>query len=195
MGKTMGQKNSCWHIVHGHKAFDSIWSSPNSIRDVAGPGFVFSLCGQHKTRMAVCFEYNTKSLMSMPAAENITVSRNRSFLFHNGGLVSWRFAEWIVAGMLNMLSLDLRVQTALSFFQQSDCIYLIICLVFWAVQRIHNLYRIPFSGGGKSMHKSALLFCETLLQAMEWSKAASVQQKSVRCRSATLEARTCGYLS
>ena len=66
--------------------------------------------------MAVCFEYNTKSLMSMPAAENITVSRNRSFLFHNGGLVSWRFAEWIVAGMLNMLSLDLRVQTALSFF-------------------------------------------------------------------------------
>lgn len=54
--------------------------------------------------------------MSMPAAENITVSRNRSFLFHNGGLVSWRFAEWIVAGMLNMLSLDLRVQTALSFF-------------------------------------------------------------------------------
>lgn len=39
------------------------------------------------------------------------------------------------------------------------------------------------------MHKSALLFCETLLQAMEWSKAASVQQKSVRCQSATLEAR------
>ena len=76
-----------------------------------------------------------------------------------------------------MLSLDLRVQTALSFFQQSDCIYSIICLVFWAVPRIHNLYRIPFSGDGKSMHKSALLFCETLLQAMEWSKAASVQQK------------------
>lgn len=66
--------------------------------------------------MAVCFEYNTKSLMSMPAAENITVSRDRGFLFRDGGLVSWRFAEWIVAGMLNMLSLDLRVQTALSFF-------------------------------------------------------------------------------
>ena len=73
MGKTMRQKNSC--CIHGQKAFDSVWSSPNSIRDVAGPGFVFSLCGQHKTRMAVCFEYNTKSLMSMPAAENIIYSK------------------------------------------------------------------------------------------------------------------------
>ena len=98
-----------------------------------------------------------------------------------------------------MLSLDLRVQTALSFFSSNPTVS--ICLVFWAGPRIHNLYRIPLSGGEKRMHKSALLFCETLLQAMEWSKAASVQQKSAL--SATLEARrllqrernTCCYFS